>query len=49
MGGIAVSSQTAHVAQPALRQAGMTSSANRRRERSVCSWVSVPKQKEPTK
>ena len=33
----------------ALRQTGMTSSANRRRERSVCSWVSVPKQKEPTK
>jgi hypothetical protein len=36
-------------AHPRRRQAGMTSSANRRRERSVCVWVRVPKQKEPTK
>lgn len=35
--------------RPYTRQVGMTSSANRRRERSVCSLVSVPKQKEPTK
>ena len=31
------------------RTAGMTSSANRRKERIVCSPVSVPKKKEPTK
>jgi hypothetical protein len=35
--------------QPVQRKAGMTSWANRRRERSVCSPVRVPKKKEPTK
>ena len=35
--------------QKMQRQAGMTSWANRRMERSVCSLLRVPKQKEPTK
>jgi hypothetical protein len=35
--------------QPVWWNAGMTCSAKRRMERIVCSLVSVPKKKEPTK